>query len=59
MFDGTNLTLNSNVDQVVLRVVECGFFSIFVTFCKQTVQTLIRRRVLDMHCLPMSHKKDD
>ena len=28
-------------------------------FCKQTVTTLIRRRVdLGLHCLPMSHKKD-
>ena len=25
-------------------------------FCKQTVENLIRRRIL--HCLPMSHKKD-
>ena len=33
------------------------------TFCKQTVDTLIRGRVLyrlilGIHCLPMSHKKE-
>ena len=32
------------------------------TFCKQTVETLIRRRIvasgLGIHCLHMSHKKD-
>ena len=28
------------------------------TFCEQTVETLIRRRVLGLHCLPVSHKKD-
>ena len=40
------------------------FFSNFNRkFCKQTVETLIRRRVsaasdLGLHCLPMSHKKE-
>ena len=32
------------------------------TFCKQTVETLIRHRILvsdlDLHCLPISHIKD-
>ena len=27
----------------------------FIKFCKQTVETLIRRR---LHCMPMSHEKD-
>ena len=39
------------------------FYSTFNrTFCKQTVETLIRRRRmaynLGLHCLPMPHKKD-
>ena len=28
------------------------------TFCKQTVKTLIRQGVLDLHCLPMSLNMD-
>ena len=49
-----------------LWVVGCilHFYSNFNrTFCKQTVETLIRRRVLlasalGLYCLPMFHKKD-
>ena len=50
----------------VLRIVG-RYFSFLVKFnrifCKQTVETLIRRRVLrrltlGLRCLPMPHKKD-
>ena len=37
-----------------------GFFIFNRTFCKQTVETLVRWAASDLglHCLPMAHKKD-
>ena len=34
------------------------YSNFYIIFCKHTVDILIRRHVLDLHCLPMSYKKD-
>ena len=57
------------LDQSISNFWVVGFFFNFYSkfkrnFCKQTVENLIRRRVLNaasdlvLHCLPMSHKND-
>ena len=58
MFDGANLTLNSNVDQVDFRV----FHFLDILYAKSGDPDQTPRSAasdLDLHCLPKSYKKDD
>ena len=52
-----------SIGQVHFSFKSCvgGIFHFYLnfdrTFCKQSVETLTRHRVMGLHCLPLSHKK--